>query len=93
MLKVTQDILEKIALSLDAGDAESAGRLLVDVDQTMLRAVLLHIMRKWGGVVADAVGVAYLREQEAPGKSWERSPANATRTCPSHSHPVADIPL
>jgi len=65
MLEVTQEILEKIEPLLDDGDAESAGKLLVGVDQTSLRAVLIHILRERGGIIADLVGVAYLHEQEA----------------------------
>jgi hypothetical protein len=64
MLEVTQEILEKIDPLLDVGDPESAGKLLVDVDRTSLRAVLIHILRERGGEVADAVGAAYLHEQE-----------------------------
>lgn len=65
MLEITQDLLEKIGPLLDAGDADAAGKLLVDVDQTSLRAVLIHILREEGSEVADAVGAAYLREREA----------------------------
>ena len=65
MLEITQEIVEKIAPLLDGGDTDSAGKLLAGVDQTLLRAVLIHILREWGGEVADAVGVAYLREHEA----------------------------
>ena len=63
MLEVTQEILEKIDPLLDGGDAESAGKLLVDVDPTSLRAVLIHILRERGGDVADAVGAAYLKQE------------------------------
>ena len=65
MLEITQEILENIAPLLDAGDTESAGKLLAGVDQTLLRAVLIHILREWGSQVADEVGVAYLRAQES----------------------------
>lgn len=65
MLEVTQEILEKIDPLLDAGDAESAGKLLVGVDQVSLRAVLIHILRERGSEVADLVGAVYLREHEA----------------------------
>lgn len=64
VLEITQEILERITPLLDAGNAESAGKLLANVDQASLRAVLLHILREWGGEVADAVGVAYLHEHE-----------------------------
>ncbi len=50
---------------LDAGDTESAGKLLVDVDSTRLRALLIHILRDRGTAVADAVGETYLREHSA----------------------------
>ena len=65
MLEITQEILEKVDPLLDAGDEESAGKLLVHVDQTSLRAVLIHILRDRGSEVADTVGAAYLRELEA----------------------------
>ncbi len=65
MLEITQEILEKLDPLLDAGDPESAGKLLVAVDRTSLRAVLIHILRERGGDVADAVGVAYLHALEA----------------------------
>jgi hypothetical protein len=64
MLEVTLEILEKIDPLLDTGDTESAGKLLVEVDDTSLRAVLIHILRERGGEIADAVGAAYLRETE-----------------------------
>ena len=65
MLEITQDIIGKINELLDSGDTESAGKLLVEVDQTSLRAALIHILRERGSEVADAVGAAYLRESEA----------------------------
>lgn len=65
MLEITQDILAKVDPLLDAGDPVSAGKLLVAVDQTSLRAVLIHILRERGTEVADAVGAAYLKEMEA----------------------------
>jgi hypothetical protein len=65
MLEIAQEIVEKIDPLLDAGDAESAGKLLVHVNQAVLRAVLIHVLRERGGEVADAVGSAYLREKEA----------------------------
>ena len=63
MLEITQEILEKVDPLLDAGDTESAGKLLVAVDMTSLRAVLIHILLERGNRVTDAVGEAYLREQ------------------------------
>ena len=65
MLEVTQEILAKVDPLLDAGNAESAGRLLVHVDQSSLRAILIHILREHGSEVADTVGAAYLHELEA----------------------------
>lgn len=65
MLEHTQETLGKIDPFLDAGDTVSAGRLLMGVDQTSLRAVLIHILRERGSEVADAVGAAYLREHAA----------------------------
>ena len=62
MLEYTQTILEQIDPLLDKGDTESAGKLLVDVDSTSLRGLLIHILRERGTAVADAVGEAYLRE-------------------------------
>lgn len=64
MLEVTQEILEKVDPLLDAGDAETAGKLLVEVDVTSLRALVIHILRERGTAIADAVGRAYLREHE-----------------------------
>jgi hypothetical protein len=65
MLEITQEIVEQIEPLLDAGDAESAGKLLAEVDPISLRAVLIYILRERGGDVADAVGSAFLRQQEA----------------------------
>jgi hypothetical protein len=65
MLEATQETLQKIDPLLDRGDTDSAGKLLVAVDQTSLRAVLIHILRERGSEVADAVGAAYLREHDA----------------------------
>ncbi len=65
MLEVTQELLEQVDPLLDADDAEAAGKLLVDTDPTSLRALLIHILRDRGPAVADLVGEAYLREQEA----------------------------
>jgi len=62
MLEITQEILKHVDPMLDGKDTESAGKLLVDVDATTLRALLIHILRDRGTAVADAVGEAYLRE-------------------------------
>lgn len=64
MLEITQEILGKIDLLLDNGDIDSAGELLVHLDHTSLRAVLIHILRERGSYVADAVGASYLRAHE-----------------------------
>jgi hypothetical protein len=61
MLENTQRILEKVDPLLDEGDTESAGKLLVPLDRTSLRASLTHVLRGRGKVVADAVATAYLR--------------------------------
>jgi len=65
MLEITQEILEEVDPLLDAGDTETVGKLLADVDLTSLRAVLIHIVRERGSAVAEAVGEAYLREHRA----------------------------
>ena len=65
MLEHTLEILWKADPLLDAGDAEAAGKLLVEVDLVSLRALLIHILRERGTRVADAVGEAYLREHAA----------------------------
>jgi len=65
MLESTQEILEKLDPLLDVGDMQSAGRLLVEVDLTSLRALLIHISRERGTSVADGVGKAYLQEHAA----------------------------
>ncbi len=65
MLESTQEILEKIDPLLDDGDTESAGKLLVALDMTSLKALLIHILWDRGTSVADAVGKAYLHEQAA----------------------------
>jgi hypothetical protein len=71
MLEITQETLEKIEPLIDCGDTESAGKLLVEVDQTSLRAVLIHILRERGSEIADAVGAAYLRANEARSQQQE----------------------
>lgn len=65
MLEVTQELLEKVDPLLDADDPEAAGTLLLDADPTSLRALLIHILRDRGPQIADKVGEAYLRAQEA----------------------------
>lgn len=62
MLESTQDILEAVDPLLDAGDTDSAGRLLMTLDSTSLRALLLHILKERGTAVAEAVGATYVRE-------------------------------
>lgn len=62
MLEITQEILEEVDPLLDAGDTASAGRLLVVLDATSLRALLFHVLRERGTTVAEAVATTYLRE-------------------------------
>ena len=66
MLENTLEVLEQLDPLLDDGDMESAGKLLVPVDQTSLRALLIHVLRKRGALVADAVATAYLRATANP---------------------------
>jgi len=61
MLEITWEILEKVDPLLDVHDAESAGKLLTPLDQTSLRALLIHVLRERGVAVAEAVAAAYLR--------------------------------
>jgi hypothetical protein len=61
MLENTLEVLEQLTPLLDDGDTESAGTLLIPLDRTSLRALLIHVARKRGAPVADAVAVAYLR--------------------------------
>ena len=61
MLENTLEVLEQLAPLLDEGDTESAGRLLVPLDRTSLRALLIHVVRKRGAPVADEIAAAYLR--------------------------------
>lgn len=61
MLESTQEILEKVDPLLDVRDTESAGNLLIPLDRTSLRALLIHVLRERGSAVADAVAAAYLR--------------------------------
>jgi hypothetical protein len=62
MLEITQETLEKIDPLLDAGDTESAGRLLMGLDPTSLRALLIHLLHDRGTAVAEAVAATYLKE-------------------------------
>jgi hypothetical protein len=62
MLEMTQEILEEVDPLLDAGDTESAGRLLMVLDPTSLRALLFHVLRERGTTVAEAVAATYLSE-------------------------------
>jgi len=62
MLEITQQILEEVDPLLDAGDTASAGRLLVVLDPTSLRALLFHVLRERGTIVAEAVAATYLSE-------------------------------
>lgn len=61
MLEITQQILEKVDPLLDAGDTESAGKLLLALDRTSLRALFTHLLRERDATVADAVAATYLR--------------------------------
>ena len=61
MLENTLEVLEQLATLLDDGDTDSAGKLLVPLDRTSLRALLIYIVRERGAPVADAVAAAYLR--------------------------------
>lgn len=71
MLEVTQELLEQVDPLLDANDPEAAATLLLGADPTSLRALFIHILRDRGATVADLVGEAYLREQEARSKVQE----------------------
>ena len=62
MLEITQEILEKLDPLLDSGDTESAGRLLMVLDPTSLRALIIHVLRQRGTAVAEAVAATYLNE-------------------------------
>lgn len=61
MLEITQEILEKIDPLLDVGDTESAGKLLMPLDRTSLRALLIRVIRDRGAAVADKVAAAFVR--------------------------------
>mgnify|MGYP003572142387 CR=1 FL=1 len=60
MLEITQEILEKVDPLLDAGDTESAGKMLVVLDSTSLRALFIHVIRERGAAVAEAIAKTYL---------------------------------
>jgi len=60
MLEITQETLEKIDPLLDAGDIESAARMLMGLDATSLRALLIHLLHDRGTVVAETVAATYL---------------------------------
>jgi hypothetical protein len=60
MLEITQEILERVDPLLDAGDPESAGRLLTVLDRISLQALLIHVLRERGTAVAEAVAATYL---------------------------------
>lgn len=62
MLELTQEILDEVDPLLDAGDAESAGKLLLVLDPTSLRALIIHVLRERGTTVAEAVAATYLDE-------------------------------
>ena len=64
MLEITQEILEQVDPLLDAGDTESAGKLLTVLDRTSLRALLIHVLRERGAEVAEAIAVTYLSATE-----------------------------
>jgi len=71
MLEITQETLEKIDPLLDAGDIESAAHMLVGLDATSLRALLIHVLHDRGTLVAETVASTYLskvaeREPMAP---------------------------
>ena len=61
MLENTREVVKQLDPLLDDGDMESAGELLIPLDTTSLCALLIHIVRKRGSPVADAVAHAYLR--------------------------------
>jgi hypothetical protein len=66
MLEITQEILEQVDPLLDVGDTESAGELLMVLDRTSLRALLIHVLRERGATVAEAVAETFLsRAKEA----------------------------
>ena len=60
MLEITQETLERVDPLLDAGDTDSAGRLLTVLDRISLRALLIHVLRERGTAVAEAVAATYL---------------------------------
>ena len=62
MLETTQEALEKIDPLLDAGDTESAARMLMGLDPTSLLALLIHVLRDRGSAIAESIAATYLRE-------------------------------
>ena len=72
MLELTQETLWRVERLLDAGDTESAGKLLLKVDSVSLRAVILHILKDRGKAAADPVGAAYL------GAAWQQGGQSGT---------------
>ena len=64
MLEMTQEILEEVDPLLDAGDTVSAGRLLMVLDATSVRALLFLVLRQRGTAVAEAVAATYLSETD-----------------------------
>jgi hypothetical protein len=65
MLETTQEALEKIDPLLDAGDTESAARMLLGLDPTSLRALIIHVLNDRGSAIAERVAKTYLRENAA----------------------------
>jgi hypothetical protein len=60
MLEITQEILERVDPPPDAGDTESAGRLLTVLDRISLRALLIHVLRERSTAVAEAIAATCL---------------------------------
>lgn len=61
MLENTQEVLAQVDRLLDDGDTETAAELLLPLDETSLRALVIHVIRERGAAVANAVAGAYLR--------------------------------
>ena len=61
MLEITQETLGKIDALLDVQDTEAVGELLLPLDRTSLRALLINVLRKRGAAAADAAAWSYLR--------------------------------
>ena len=62
MLEITQELLHRIAPLMDAGDTETAGKLLLTVDENSLRAILINVLHERGSQAADTLGMAYLKQ-------------------------------